>query len=266
MTYAEQVRSNAWRWILKSTNQTTVILLGLVTPLVPLVVFTVLFGNAVSPLVEGTYLAYLIPAMVIQTSLATAASSGINVVDDTETGMYEKIRVSATPVSAAFLGKTLTEILQTATKALWILVVGATLGVSLPAGFLGAAAAILVTIIFGTWFAAIANIVAITTQSKKATKMTMNFVQFPLFFFSSAFIPIEQLPATLQSLAAYNPVTLGIETTRYLLRTTTYIERPSTLQTIVPDITALIALSISFSALAIYVHITTNVSNVKNHD
>jgi ABC-2 type transport system permease protein len=61
------------------------------------------------------------------------------------------------------------------------------------------------------------NIVAVITRDQESTIIGANLLQFPLLFVSTAFLPLEVLPGWIQTVAAFNPVTYGVDAARAII-------------------------------------------------
>jgi len=228
--------TDAWisfkRWLLKTSRNPYVTFTSLVQP----IIFFVLMAEVLGAIAGGTlaqslssdvsYVTYLTPAIIIQSALAAAAVSGIGLVDDMETGMFDKTLISPMNRGAMFFGKVLSEIVRITAQTGIILVLGYLLlylksGAS-PSqyhqtGLFGILGIFAVTIIFGGVFMAYSNIVALVTRDREATVMIANLLTFPMLFISSAFLPLEVLPGWIQTVAVVNPITYGVDGIRALM-------------------------------------------------
>lgn len=264
---------NLKRWIVKTTRNPFVVVSSLVQPIIFLVLFTEVFGGVVGGALSEalgpgvTYVTYLTPAIIIQSALVAAAGSGIGLVDDMESGMFEKVLVSPINRVAMFLGKALSEVVRIIVQTLIILALGYVLvwldtggnvGTYIETGIGGAIGIISVAIVFAIWFTAFSNIVALATRDQESTIIGANLLQFPLLFVSSAFIPIRNLPEWVQVVATYNPITYGVDAVRALMlgqdvlsviEITTF---SGIWNTLVPAITVLIALDFLLGGIAVY--------------
>ncbi|MCL7417696.1 MAG: ABC transporter permease, partial [Halalkalicoccus sp.] len=104
---------NFKRWNVKAIRNPFVLVVSLLNPVIFLVLFTEVFGGVASAAIAGgglDYVSFLLPAIVIQVALIAAATSGIGLVNDIESGMFEKVLVSPMSRSAVFLGKTCSEV------------------------------------------------------------------------------------------------------------------------------------------------------------
>ena len=220
------------RWLLKTSRNPYVTFSSLVQPIIFFVlmaeVLGAIVGGALSQTVGGGvhYVTYLTPAIVIQSALAAAAVSGIGLVDDMETGMFDKTLISPMHRGAMFLGKVLSEVVRITVQTLVILLLGYLMlalesGVSpsqfLQTGVAGVVGVVGITVLFGGVFMAYSNIVALVTRDREATIMIANLLTFPLLFVSSAFVPLEALPGWIQTVAVVNPITYGVDGIRALM-------------------------------------------------
>lgn len=220
------------RWLVKTSRNPYVTFTSLVQPIIFFIlmaeVLGAIAGGVVSQSVQSgvTYVTYLTPAIIIQSALAAAAVSGIGLVDDMETGMFDKTLISPMNRSGMFLGKVLSEVVRITVQTGIILGLGYLLlvlkpGVSpdqyLQTGPVGILGILVVTVIFGGVFMAYSNIVALVTRDREATVMIANLLTFPLLFISSAFVPLERLPNWIQTVAVANPITYGVDAVRALM-------------------------------------------------
>lgn len=220
------------RWLLKTTRDPMVLIFTLFQPIIFLVLFSQVFGDATSGALAQSlggnvnYVTYLVPAIVIQSAFFAAGSSGTGLTDDMETGMFDKILVSPIHRGGMLLGKSLSEVVRIVVQTLIILVLGYVLvwldtggsvGTYVATGLPGVLGIVVVAMVFSIWFAALSNIVAVATGNGEGTIVAMMILQFPMLFLSSAFLPIDSLPAWVQTVAKINPLTYGIDATRALM-------------------------------------------------
>jgi len=220
------------RWLIKTSRNPYVTFSSLIQPIIFLVLMAEVFGAiAVGVLTEAvgsdiTYVTYLTPAIVIQSALAAAAVSGIGLVDDMETGMFDKTLISPMSRTAMFLGKILSELVRIVVQTLIVLLLGYVLLVLKPdvspegylqTGLPGLVGILAVVVLFGGVFMAYSNVVALVTRDREATIMIANLLTFPLLFVSSAFLPLDALPDWIQAAAVGNPITYGVDAIRALM-------------------------------------------------
>lgn len=270
--FAVDVWINLKRWLIKTTRNPFVVVSSLVQPVIFLVLFTEVFGQVTGGALAGalgseiSYVTYLVPAIVIQSALVAAAGSGIGLVDDMESGMFEKVLVSPISRGAMFLGKALSEVVRIVVQTVIILGLGYVLlwidtggavGTYIETGLAGILGTIGVTVVFAIWFTAFSNIVALVTRDQESTIIGANLLQFPLLFVSSAFLPVTVLPEWVQTVATVNPITYGVDAVRALMlgRDVLTVIDVSAFggiwDTLIPALAILIALDLVLGAIAV---------------
>ncbi|GGN95550.1 ABC transporter permease [Haloarcula pellucida] len=229
---AADIRISFKRWLVKNLRNPYVIFTSLVQPIIFFVLFVEVFGAIAGSTLSAalgpdiSYVTYLSPAIIIMSTLSSAATSGIGLVDDMEEGMFEKMLVSPMNRSAMFFGKVLSEVARIVVQTVIVLLLGYLLLVLkngaafdqyLRTGAAGIVGVVLVTVIFGGAFMAYSNIVALVSRDQEATIMFTNLLTFPLVFVSSAFLPLSVLPGWIRTVAVFNPITYGVDSVRAIM-------------------------------------------------
>lgn len=262
---------NLKRWLIKTVRNPFVVVASLFNPIIFLVLFTEVFGSVTGGALTRalgenvSYITYLVPAIIIQTALIAASSSGIGLVDDIESGMFEKVLVSPMSRSAVFLGKALSEVVRIIVQVVMVLVLGYVLlwfdtgsvDQYIQTGLLGALGIIAIAIVFAIWFTAFSNIVALLTRDQESTIIGANLLQLPLLFVSSAFLPVQGLPPWIQTVATLNPITYGVDAVRALMlgRDVLWVLDVNTFSgvwnTLIPALAILVALDLLLGLTAV---------------
>lgn len=147
---------------------------------------------------------------------------------------------------AAFVGKTLSDLLLIPVPTLLVVGLGYALGARITTGLLGIVGILGVAIVFSGWFVAVSSVVGIATGSSRVTGVATNLVQFPLLFASTAFVPESALPGWLRPVNAVNPITYGVDAARAIVPTGWAWD------VIGRSLVVLGALDLAFGALAVY--------------
>jgi ABC-2 type transport system permease protein len=218
---------NLKRWLVKSIRTKFVVAGALVQPVFFLVLFTVIFGEISGSVLadmvgsDVSYVTFIIPAIITLSALDTATASGIGLVDDMGSGMFDKVLVSPMNRVAMFLGKSLSEVVRIVVQTGIILVLGylmvlleGSADTYLQTGLLGLVGIFCIAILFSLWFTAFSNIVALVTRDRESTIIGVNLLQLPVLFLSSAFLPLDATHWVVQTVATYNPATYGIDAIR----------------------------------------------------
>lgn len=262
-TVLRPVWINWRRWNRKAIRNPSAAVLELCLAVFSLLLFTAVFGTAgrlalgASGFGDVEYVTFLLPAVLVQLSMSTAISSGLGVVTDLRSGMFEKVVVSPMPWTAVLAGKAASELCRIACYALVVLGLGVAMGATVETGLAGLIGVVLLCLLFGVWYMALSNALAVLVRDEAALDAAGNVLLFPVLFVSSAFLPVSTLPPTARTLAALNPVTYGVDAIRAVLlgrdvSTVLTVDRFGGLyDTLVPAVIVLVALDLVFGTLAV---------------
>ena len=265
---------NFKRWNIKAVRNPFVLVTSLVQPIIFLILFTQVFGAVATNAINAgagsiSYETFLVPAIAIQVALAAAVTSGVGLVNDIEEDVFEKVLVMPMNRGAVFAGKSAAEILRIVVQIAIILGLGVLLGAEIAMGVLGAIGIMLIGLLFSIWFLAYSNILAVLTKDQESTIIGANLLQFPLLFLSSAFLPLGSLPRWIQVIAAFNPVTYGVDAARALMldRDVMTVLEVTTFSgiwnTLVPAVVVLVVLDLAFGGVAVYLLTRATSSDAK---
>lgn len=224
--------TNCKRWLVKTSRNPFVTFTSLVQPIIFFVLMAEVFGAVAGGAIESAiggdvhYVTFLTAAIVIQSALAAASVSGIGLVVDMDSGMFEKTLASPMDRRAMFLGKVGAEVVRIVFQTAIILACGYALlywktgdgpGAFVETGVVGVLGVIGIAVVFAGAFMAFSNVVALVTRDQEATILIANSLTFPLLFVSSAFLPLAVLPDWIQTAAKLNPITYGVDGVRAIM-------------------------------------------------
>lgn len=214
VAWAGYVRT--WR---KVVRRPVVLLLSFAQPLIWMTFFGFLFHRFPLSELPGevSYIDFLLPGVCGMTVLLGASQSGIGLIRDMQTAMLE--RIMATPASRAGLlaGKVAADVSRLSLQAVVVILVGLLLGVrcQLAIGPLLLSFVYLAT--FGAGYCALSCWIALRTKSQESMASFVHLANMPIFFTSTALVPVKQMPPWLESIAVWNPLTLVVEPLREAL-------------------------------------------------
>jgi oleandomycin transport system permease protein len=195
-----------WRSLLKlRTNMEDV--LGLVlTPIMYLLLFTYLFGGAISGNVHN-YLQYELPGILVLSVIFSTLGTGMALSEDISTGVYDRFRSLPIARWAPLAGAVLGDVTRYALSVAITLGFGMVLGFRIETTPLAAAAACLLVLVFALamcWFSALIGLIA---RSSRGVQWIGTLIYFPLTFGSNVLVPTKSLPGWLQAFVKGNPIT-----------------------------------------------------------
>ncbi|MFJ1795142.1 ABC transporter permease [Kitasatospora griseola] len=190
----------------------------LLTPVMLLLLFVYVFGNAMSGGAgRAAYVAYLVPGILMMTIGSTVIGTAVSMATDMNEGIVARFRTMAIHRGSVLFGRVIGSVLQ---SVLSVVLVGA---VGVAVGFRSHDATLL------KWLAAFGLLVLValaltwiavgmglgSPNAEAASNSALPLIVLPLI--SSAFVPLHSMPGWFQPIAQYQPFTPAIETLRGLL-------------------------------------------------
>jgi oleandomycin transport system permease protein len=186
-------------------------------PVIFLLLFTYLFGGAISGGDRHAYLQFLLPGMLAQSLAMGGIALGQNLNADIQKGVFDRFRSLPVSRSAPLVGAVAADIVRYLTLCLVMLGFGTLMGFRVETGFLPAVAAIALSIGFGLCLGWISVWVGMLVRTPGAVQGVMFLLVFPLSFGSNVFVQTNTLPGWLQAFVHVNPITPLVTTIRGLL-------------------------------------------------
>ncbi|MGZ4431671.1 MAG: ABC transporter permease [Gaiellales bacterium] len=196
----------------------TRIVFPLLIPIMQLVLFTAVFTQVtrIPGFPASSSLDFLAAGNVALSVLVGAGGAGFQMVQDIDSGFFDKLRVSPVSRAAIVLGLLLTDAVRLALHALVVLTVAVLMGAKLATGVPGVLVIMLLGGLFGAAWSGVSLNVALRTRSPEVTGASGVLV-FPLYFASTSFMPRSLLPSWLQTANDYNPVSYLIDAMRAIM-------------------------------------------------
>ena len=172
-------------------------------------------GGLSNAFMGTSYLAFLLPGIVMMTIFTSSFMSGISVIWDKEFGYLKVVLVSPAPRKASILGRSLGDSTIALLQGLTILLFGYFLVPSL--NLINIIPLIGISLLVSITFASIGIILATKMQTMEGFQLIVNLITLPLLFLSGIFYPISQAPEWLKVVILLNPLTYGVDASRILL-------------------------------------------------
>jgi ABC-2 type transport system permease protein len=204
------VRETALRSWLKTIRRPVPLTFSFVQPLFWMLIFGFLFHRfTLGPEYAGlSYLDFLLPGICAMTVLFGASQAGITVVHDLQTGFLQRmVRSTMRPVWI-LTGKTVAEVTRLLLQAFVVVLLGIALGAGLRIDPLALLVALVALALFALAYASLSCWVALETKAQESMAVFVHLVNIPLLFTSTALVPSSQMPAWLETLARWNPLSL----------------------------------------------------------
>ena len=205
-----------WRGMLKVKHVPEQLLDVTITPVMFVVMFTYLFGGAISGS-TGTYRDYILPGILVMSVLFTTVYSGVALNTDLTKGVVDRVRSLPIWRPAPLVGSLLGDSVRYLLAGTVIIVVGVVLGYRPGAGIGGVVAALALVVIFAFGLSWVFTTLGLLLRSPSAV-MNAGFMGiFPLTFLSNVFVDPKTLPAGLQDFVDVNPISILATASRGLM-------------------------------------------------
>jgi len=206
----------AWRSVQRYLRVPKVLFFALVQPVMFLLLFRYVFGNALGVGAGIDYADYIVPGILLQTSLFVASNTAVGLADDMGSGAIDRFRTLPMSRSALLTGRTLADLARNAIVITLLVGIGYLIGFNFQNGAVAAVGAVGLAMLFGWCFSWVGACVGLAIRDSEATQSASMMWMFPLMFTSSLFVPTTTLPLVLRKIANVNPVTYGVDAVRAL--------------------------------------------------
>ncbi len=164
-----------------------------------------------------SYLDFMAPGILAQSSLFIAIFFGISVIWERDLGILHKFLASPAPRTALVLGKAIAAGVRGLAQALIVYALALLLGVHVRPNLLDAAGVVFVVMLGSAVFATFSLVMACLVRDRERLMGFGQVLTMPLFFASNAIYPIAIMPGWLQVLSHVNPLTYQIDALRALM-------------------------------------------------
>ena len=175
-----------------------------VQPVLFTLLFVYVFGSAIP--VVGGYQQFAIGGLMLLNLTTSAMGTGVGLCNDLTTGVIDRFRTLPMWRAAVLVGRSVSDLLSAALCTSVVAVTGLAIGWRPHASALSVVGAFGVALLFSyalSWGCCCLGIVSKGPESAQGTGLI---VLFPLAIVSNAMVPTQGMPAWLQTVADWNPV------------------------------------------------------------
>lgn len=215
-----------------------------VQPALWLLIFGEVF-NAIRGLAPGgySYIQYIAPGVLAQSVLFVAIFYGITIVWERDVGLLTKLLSTPSPRLSIVVGKALAAGVRGVFQGVMVFALALIIGVNLRFDPLDVVGVFIVVVIFAMCFASLSMTLASLLKTRDRMMGIGQAITIPLFFGSNAIYPVSLMPAWLQYISEFNPLSYVVDAMRSMLLTGNYSGLPI-------DILALLLSTLFFVACA----------------
>lgn len=211
-----QALTLAWRSLVRIKHDPRELADISVQPIMLTLLFTFVFGGAISGGV-GSYIQFLLPGVLVGNMLFATLNVGQGLNSDLSKGVFDRLRSLPIARWAPLAGRIAADQFKQLWSILLILGIGFVLGFRLENGFLGLLAAAGLLLVFAAAFSWVVVLIGVTSKEAEQVQMFGMAILLPLCFASGQFSPPETMPGWLHWFADVNPVGVLMQALRGLI-------------------------------------------------
>lgn len=202
------------RSIRLSRRNLDLMIMAVVLPVLMMSLFVYVFGGAISSV--QSYVDYVVPGIIVLCTGYGATSTAMSVADDMKKGVVDRFRSMPISSFAVLTGHVTASVARNALATFAVVLVALLMGFrpsASPVAWVLAMGLLLLYVVALSWLAAGFGVIARSVESASLLGFFMLFIP----YLSSAFVPVETMPAFLRVISEHQPITPVIETVRALL-------------------------------------------------
>jgi ABC-2 type transport system permease protein len=217
MALVSETKVHLMRWLIHLRREPYSMAFNLVQPVILLIFMGGAFQQVGASVGAGDYRTYLLPGVLGLTIFGNSMAGGIPLLFDRENGFLERLMTTPIARSSILLGRFLAVHVNTVIQCLLLLGLGLLFGVRVTTGLPGIAALLLIGLALGFGITIVSLILPFVLENHGNFFAIVGVTTLPLTFLSSAFVPLDSLPAWMRMLAWVNPMTYAIDAMRALI-------------------------------------------------
>jgi ABC-2 type transport system permease protein len=168
------------------------------------------FGPTFAKAGGGNYIQFLAPGIIAMGILFTAVFSGIEIIWDRQFGFLKETLVAPVSRLQIVMGRALGGATVAMIQGAVVFVICLLVGFRFQSALL-LPVALAFMLLIALLFTAIGTAIGSVLEDMQGFQLIMNFLVMPLFFFSNALFPVQDLPKPLQLVIHMNPLTYGVD-------------------------------------------------------
>jgi ABC transporter DrrB family efflux protein len=195
----------AKRNLIKTKRLPDVLVWTTMSPIMFVLLFAYIFGGSIE--IPGTnYREFLIAGIFAQNIIFGASFTGVGLADDMQKGIIDRFRSLPMARSAVLIGRTASDIVNNAIAITVMSITGLVIGWRIRTSVLQALGGFLLLLLFAYAISWVMALVGLKVKSVEVVNNASFMVIFPMTFIANTFVPSQNLPSVLRTIAEWNPV------------------------------------------------------------
>ena len=214
------------RNLLISLRTPQLVVAAAIMPVMFVLLFRYVFGGSIHVAGYPSYVDFLIPGIIVQTSLFGGSSSAVSVAEDLSKGVTDRFRSLPTQRGAILTARTLADLVRLTYTVGLMIAIGLLVGFRFHNSLLPILGGIGIALFFGYACSWLFTLLGLVVRNVEAATLLAFVVTFPLVFAASTFTSTDTMPGWLRTFANVQPVTHVINALRALTQGTGSAEGP----------------------------------------
>jgi oleandomycin transport system permease protein len=205
----------AWRSLVQIKHNPFELIDFSVQPIMFLVLFTYVFGGAISGSTSD-YLVFALPGIIVQNMLFATLNTGVGLNTDISKGVFDRLRSLPIARFSPLAGRIVADMIKQVWAIALLLGVGTILGFRFGTNAADVLAGVGLLIVFGLAASWMSVLVAMLVSAPEKVQIFGFVLMFPLTIASNVFAPTNTMPGWVQAWVKVNPVSILADATRGL--------------------------------------------------
>lgn len=186
-----------------------------IQPIMFVVLFAYVFGGAI-PVPGVNYREYLMAGIFAQIMAFSVAPASVGLADDMHKGLIDRFRSLPMARSAVIAGRVVSDLANQFVVLLIMMVCGLIVGWRVHNGALPFLAAVALLLLFAFAMLWVGAFIGLSVGNPQVAASAGLIWLFPIVFMSNVFVPMDNMPAVVQTIAEWNPISAIVAACRDL--------------------------------------------------
>jgi ABC-2 type transport system permease protein len=189
---------------------------AVISPLLWIFGFGAGIGTTVQSVSGFSYQMFIYPGIMVMTVLFTSLFYGIYIIWDRKLDFLKEVLVAPVSRVSVFAGKMLGGATDAMVQVIFLIIIGLFF-LNVPFTPLRIIEAFLMLLLISMAMVSIGLVIGANLTSPEGFSLVINFVMWPMFFFSGALFPVGDLSPWLAVVTKINPMTYGVDAMRGII-------------------------------------------------
>ncbi len=212
----EDVRVMTWRYLIHVRRDPMQLSDVTIQPVLFTLLFCYVFGAAMVLPGGVSYTQFAIAGLLVMNLTTSAVGTAIGLSTDLSTGVISRLRTLPMSSTSILVGRSVSDLLAAVICSAFIAVTGLVIGWRPEAVLPSVLAGFAIALLFSYALSWVSAAVGMAFSNPEAAQGIVFIVVFPLAFVSNVFVPTQGMPAWLQTIANWNPVSAVASACRVL--------------------------------------------------